>query len=77
MKKFFLSSVAIFAAAVMFSSCSDCKECTYQSLPGSYKVCDDGSLEYCVSGTCVPNTDYNGSQQEIIDALEAAGFTCN
>jgi hypothetical protein len=61
----------------MFSSCKNCKECTYPQLPGVYKVCADGSLEYCVGGTCVPDNDYNGSQQEIIDALESVGYTCN
>ncbi|MCX7744067.1 MAG: hypothetical protein N2167_05820 [Flavobacteriales bacterium] len=77
MKKLIIASVILFGVATMFTSCKNCKECTYSQLPGSYRVCGDGTLEYCYAGTCVADTSYNGTQQEIIDALEASGFTCN
>lgn len=77
MKKIIISTVALVSVITLFSSCKNCKECTYSQLPGSYRVCDDGSLEYCYGGTCVADTSYNGTQQEIINSLEASGFTCN
>jgi hypothetical protein len=78
MKKMFTTIVAIFAVAALFTSCdAACTECTYSAVPGTYKVCPNGTIEYCYLGTCVDDETYTGSQQEMVDALETAGYNCN
>lgn len=77
MKNLFLSTVAVFAAATMFYSCkADCKECTHPNEEATIKVCADGSVQICAMGTCIDDTSYNGTQQEMINYLESEGFTC-
>ncbi|MBE2247303.1 MAG: hypothetical protein IAE67_08595 [Candidatus Competibacteraceae bacterium] len=83
MKKVLLSVAALFAGAMLMSSCkaAGCRTCTMSSISAEVTLCPDGSVETCVLGTC--QTDNSGSAmttEEInawADGMESAGYNCN